>query len=40
MSENDYIAEYIKQMHPELIRTAHFYFWKLLRKIKYKEGKE
>lgn len=27
-SENDYIAEYIKQKHPELLQSLDFLFWK------------
>ena len=40
MSENDYIAEYVKENHPGMVKSAHFLLWKLLRKIKYKEGEE
>lgn len=31
MSENDYIAEYIKERRPELIRSFDFVFWKMSR---------
>lgn len=31
MSENDYIAEYIKEKRPELIRSFDFVFWKMSR---------
>ena len=31
MSENDYIAEYIKERRPELIRSVDFVFWKMSR---------
>ena len=31
MSENDYIAEYIKEKRPELIRSFDFAFWKMSR---------
>lgn len=31
MSENDYIAEYIKERRPELIRSFDFIFWKMSR---------
>lgn len=28
MSENDYIAEYIKERYPELIRTTDYAVWR------------
>ena len=28
MSENDYIAEYIKEKRPEIIHTIDFFIWK------------
>lgn len=31
MSENDYIAEYIKERRPELIRSFDFILWKMSR---------
>ena len=31
MSENDYIAEYIKERRPELIRSFDFIIWKMSR---------
>lgn len=31
MSENDYIAEYIKEEYPELLETYGFVFWKIRR---------
>ena len=31
MSENDYIAEYIKERRPELIRLFDFILWKMSR---------
>lgn len=31
MRENDYIAEYIKEKRPELIRSFDFVFWKMSR---------
>lgn len=33
MSENDYIAEYVKENHPETIKTVHFLAWKANRQI-------
>lgn len=29
MTENDYIAEYVKEKRPEIIETPSFYSWKL-----------
>ena len=29
MTENDYIAEYVKERCPEVIQTVDFAFWKL-----------
>ena len=29
MSENDYIAEYVKEKRPEIIQTSDFIFWKI-----------
>lgn len=29
MTENDYIAEYIKEKRPEIIETPSFYMWRL-----------
>lgn len=29
MSENDYIAEYVKEKRPEIIQTTDFLFWKI-----------
>ena len=29
MTENDYIAEYIKERRPEIISSLDFVFWKL-----------
>ena len=34
MSENDYIAEYVKEKRPEIIHTLDFHFWKFGRVIK------
>lgn len=31
MSENDYIAEYVKEHCPELLNTVDFNLWKLRR---------
>lgn len=39
-TENDYIAEYVKENHPGMVKSAHFILWKLLRKLKYTEGEE
>lgn len=33
MSENDYIAEYVKEKRPEIIQTADFLFWKMGRSL-------
>ncbi len=33
MTENDYIAEYVKERCPEIIQTVDFSFWKLGRSI-------
>lgn len=29
MSENDYIAEYIKENRPEIVHSIDFYCWKI-----------
>lgn len=34
MSENDYIAEYVKEKRPEIIRTVDFMAWKMCRIVK------
>lgn len=34
MTENDYIAEYIKEKRPEIISTFSFHLWKLGRVMK------
>lgn len=34
MTENDYIAEYVKEKRPEIIHTLDFHFWKFGRVIK------
>ena len=31
MSENDYIAEYIKERRPEIIHSLDFIMWKLVK---------
>ena len=31
MSENDYIAEYIKENRPEIVHSIDFYCWKIKR---------
>ena len=31
MTENDYIAEYIKEKRPEIIDTLDFHLWKLVK---------
>ena len=33
MSENDYIAEYVKEKMPSIIKTADFQLWKVCRAI-------
>lgn len=33
MTENDYIAEYVKERCPEVIQTVDFAFWKLEKSI-------
>lgn len=33
MTENDYIAEYVKENRPEIIETMDFFFWKLGRSL-------
>lgn len=35
MSENDYIAEYIKEKHPELISGMDFALWRIGRTISH-----
>lgn len=31
MSENDYIAEYVKENHPEILESLDFALWKMTR---------
>ena len=31
MNENDYIAEYVKEMHPEILRSFDFALWKMVK---------
>lgn len=31
MNENDYIAEYVKETHPEIIESFDFAMWKLVK---------
>lgn len=31
MTDNDYIAEYVKERKPEVIRTREFFEWKVAR---------
>lgn len=33
MSENDYIAEYIKEKRPEIISSFDFFMWKMAKMI-------
>ena len=34
MTDNDYIAEYVKEKRPEIIETFSFHFWKFGRVMK------
>lgn len=34
MTENDYIAEYVKEKMPEIIHTFDFTMWKMMRSFK------
>ena len=34
MSENDYIAEYVKEKMPEITHTFDFAMWKMMRSFK------
>ena len=31
MNENDYIAEYVKERHPEIVESFDFAMWKLVK---------
>ena len=33
MTENDYIAEYIKEKRPEIISSLDFIFWKIAKSV-------